>query len=48
MINNKEYEKMLNQKLYNPYKVNDASFKNVHIAQKKDLMNQIFGKMIVP
>ena len=35
MINKTEWNRMMEGKLYNPYKVGDNSFKNVHAAQKK-------------
>lgn len=30
-----EWDRMIDQKLYNPYKVGDTSFERVHAAQKK-------------
>ena len=35
MINKTEWNRMMEGKLYNPYKVGDNSFENVHAAQKK-------------
>ena len=35
MINKTEWNRMMEGKLYNPYKVGDHSFENVHAAQKK-------------
>ena len=35
MINKMEWNRMMEGKLYNPYKVGDNSFENVHAAQKK-------------
>ena len=35
MINKTEWNRMMEGKLYNPYKVGDNSFENVHEAQKK-------------
>lgn len=35
MINENEWNRMINQKLYNPYKVGGDSFERVHAAQKK-------------
>jgi maltose O-acetyltransferase len=35
MISDYEWERMIGQKLYNPYKVGDTSFERVHAAQKK-------------
>lgn len=35
MISEYEWNRMMNQKLYNPYKVGDDSFDKVHAAQKK-------------
>ena len=46
MINKTEWNRMMEGKLYNPYKVGDNSFKNVHAAQKS-LMNQNTGTIKV-
>ena len=46
MINKMEWNRMMEGKLYNPYKVGDNSFENVHVAQKS-LMNQNTGTIKV-
>lgn len=35
MINQKEWDRMITEKLYNPYKVCGNSFETVHMAQKR-------------
>lgn len=46
MINKTEWDRMIQGKLYNPYKVGGNTFETVHAAQK-NLMNQNTGMIKV-
>ncbi len=44
MINKKEWNRMIAEKLYNPYKVGGDSFEIIHAAQKNSMSRNI-GKI---